>query len=584
MISAWKQTGRLIRTVRHLRYSQVLWRTRYLFERRLNFHTVSPIEDSSLPGVTTRLETLRQIPIFHRHGPIGEEAVDLLEQGRFRHLNLTRELGINPTDWLIGQTSDHRLWTVTLHYHEWVYTLAEAAVGGDLRALPLLERLLNDWLNQCKLDRPGARPLVWNSFAIATRLGWWVRAFALLGMDRFSPQLAKRLIRSCTEQASYLHSHLEWDLRGNHILRDAVGLAWAARFLSGPQSTEWMNTATQIALTQAREQVLPDGGHFERSPMYHLHVMEDFYILSELLEPPLACARMRSTCRRMAEYVRWMRHPDGEIPQFNDAAQHAVASPEWMLQLCRDYQQLDIQTGRPNGLKHFSDSGIVVWHDPTWSLFFDVGVVGPDYQPGHAHADTLSLELSYKGERLFVDPGAYSYDRNAIRDYDRSTAAHNTICIDGENSTEVWDIFRVGRRALPELIEANSTETGFESAAGHDGFQHLPGKPTHHRRIRSTEKGLAILDHIGGTGDHSAAGGYLLAPGWNVTPISRGWVVSCNDKQIRIALDSALPLKLKMELVPWHPEYGCEILTTRLVWETNFDQPFSVETRIIPER
>lgn len=582
MISSWKQTGRLLRTVRHLRYSQVLWRTRYLLERRLNIQTPLPVSTDSPPAVTTRLDRLRCIPIFHRHGPVGSAAVDLLDRGDFRHLNLTRSLGSAPVDWQLGPTSQHRLWTVTLHYHEWVYALAEAAVGGDRRALPLLERLLADWLDRCSLDAPGAKPLVWNSFAIATRLGWWVRAFSLLGLERINPDLAARLLHSCAEQAAYLHAHLEWDLRGNHILRDAVGLAWAARFLSGPLSTEWMHTATRIALTQAREQVLADGGHFERSPMYHLHVMEDFYLLSELLEIPLACARMRNACRRMAEYASWLRHPDGEIPQLNDAARHAVSSPEWMLHLCRTEQQLEVEMRLPTGGKFFSESGLVVWHHPQWSLFFDVGEVGPDYQPGHAHADTLSFELSWKGERLFIDPGAYSYDRDPRREYDRSTAAHNTVCIDGQNSTEVWDIFRVGRRARPRLVEASFTDSGCEAAAGHDGFDHLPGKPHHFRRLRASESGITLIDHIGGEGDHHASAGLLLAPGWTATPVSRGWIVSKSGKRLRVVLNSHQPLKLRTETALCHPEYGRELETLRLVWDARYDQSFSVETRITP--
>jgi len=580
MISNWKQTGRLLRTVRHLRYSQVLWRTRYMIERRLNLTNALQISEQSLPDVTTRLEFLRGIPLFHRSGPIGKVAVDLLSQGDFLHLNLRRSLGMNPTDWQIGQTEENRLWVVTLHYHEWVYTLAEAAVAGESRALPLLERLLSDWLDQCPVDRPGARPLVWNSFAIATRLGWWVRAFSLLGMDRFRPELRTRLIRSCAEQAAYLHAHLEWDLCGNHLLRDAVGLAWAARFLAGPLSTEWMATATKIALTQAREQVLPDGGHFERSPMYHLHVMEDFYLLSELLEIPLAAARMRSTCRRMSEYVRWMQHPDGEVPQLNDSAQHAVSSPEWMLQLCREEQQIEISASRPQGGKFFPDSGIVVWHDQNWSLFFDVGEVGPDYQPGHAHADTLTFEASYRGERLFVDPGAYSYDRDQRREDDRSTRSHNTICIDQQNSTEVWDIFRVGRRAHPRLIEVSLSEMQCDAAAGHDGYDHLPGKPHHFRRVKVSPSGVTLLDHIGGQGAHTARGSLLLAPGWTATAFSRGWILSRGRTRLKVILNSLQPLQLKLESAQYHPEYGREDSTLRLVWETTFDQPFSVETRL----
>ena len=101
------------------------------------------------------------------------------------------------------------------------------------------------------------------------------------------------------------------------------------------------------------------------------------------------------------------------------------------------------------GCQFFPYAGMVVRHGDPWTVFFDVGPVGPDYQPGHAHADTLALETSYRGSRLFVDPGTFAYDRDERRHYDRSTAAHNTVCIDGRDSSEVWHIFRVGRRAYP---------------------------------------------------------------------------------------------------------------------------------------
>src|SRR5262249_7535899 len=160
-------------------------------------------------------------------------------------------------------------------------------------------------------------------------------------------------------------------------------------------------------------------------------------------------ARMRDTCRRMAEFASWMRHPDGTLPLFNDAAQHAVCEPEAMLALVeqhctpfsRDSQSAEgsalwsAQPGphaphsaplrkasgsRLNGLRHFANTGVVVWHDEPWSVFWDVGDVGPGYQPGHAHADTLTFECSFQGCRLIVDSGTHSYDADAVRKYDRS--------------------------------------------------------------------------------------------------------------------------------------------------------------------
>src|SRR5579883_3250915 len=61
-------------------------------------------------------------------------------------------------------------------------------------------------------------------------------------------------LASLWQQASYLRDHLEWDLRANHLMRDAVGLAWAGRFFEETQAREWLQTATRLAVEQAEEQ------------------------------------------------------------------------------------------------------------------------------------------------------------------------------------------------------------------------------------------------------------------------------------------------------------------------------------------
>ena len=51
------------------------------------------------------------------------------------------------------------------------------------------------------------------------------------------------------------------------------------------------------------------------------------------------------------------------------------------------------------------------------------------------------------GVPLLVDTGTSTYAPGPVRDYERSTAAHNTVEVDGANSTEVWGAFRAARRA-----------------------------------------------------------------------------------------------------------------------------------------
>ena len=80
-------------------------------------------------------------------------------------------------------------------------------------------------------------------------------------------------------------------------------------------------------------------------------------------------------------------------------------------------------------------------------LIFDAAAVGPDYIPGHAHADTLSFELSIGRERVFVNTGTSQYGSNLARHSERRTAAHNTVEVNNADSSEVWSSFRVGNRA-----------------------------------------------------------------------------------------------------------------------------------------
>lgn len=574
---------RLVRTVRHLRSSQLWWRTRYLVERKLPLFSASQL--STAPRrVPLREEGVPWVAPFHRLGPTGNQAVELLLAGDFHHLSRTVSLGRIDPDWEHGGKEAGRLWQITLHYHGWVYDLAEAAVQGDERALPLLQQYLEHWWAKCRLSKVGTDSLIWNSYAIATRLGWWIRALALFrrhGVE-LNPDFALRWNFSIQRQAQYLSHHLEWDLRANHLLRDAVGLAWAGRYLAGRAADRWLKLATELAESQAAEQILPDGGHFERSPMYHLHVLEDFLTLYELVDHPTAKRQLHETCLKMAEFVHWMRHPDGSLPLLNDGAEGAACDPADMLRRMADEGWAVPQTP-PKGLKHFDHTGLIVWRDDPWTVFWDVGDVGPGYQPGHAHADTLTLECSYRGRRLIVDPGTYGYDRDERRRYDRSTAAHNTVCIDHTDSSEVWHIFRVGARAKPLGVDVIPRRAGFTAWATHSGYDRRSGSPRHARQLSVEERStLRVVDQIQGQNQHHLEGGWLLAPWWEAQPLTNGWLVRHGTDAVQIWVESQYPVHLSIEPRAWHPQYGVEVMTRRLVWRSTTSLPCEIITRFEP--
>lgn len=574
---------RFWRTVRGLQPSQLAWRLRYVVQRRVE----------SQPWYQLRQRIERRIdaaqapqrpPYFHRFHPptIARSArLEELRSGKLTLLNQSRPFA-GGVDWRLGDPGGgNRLWNFSLHYHAWLCDLArDHAVGCDDATLFELRGWLIDWLEHCPLEARGSRQNPWNSYNIGARLRNWREIDALVPQsfwhDTSLPR--ERFLHSVALQAEYLASHIEWDLRGNHLFKDAVGLAVAADMLGGAAGARWRSQADELTRSQLAEQILPDGMHFERSPMYQILVMEDLQTLQDLLPGEAVQASLKDALRRMAEPLSWLRQPCGSYPLFNDAADHAVSRPEEML---ADLQRRGIidRSKQPFGLRHFEFAGIVAWHGKPWTVFFDVGRIGPDCQPGHAHADSLNVACSFDGLPLVVDPGTYCYDDDDRRKYDRSTAAHNTVCLDETDSSEVWHIFRVGRRAEPVDVAVLDRDYGFAAAASHTGYDHLSGSPRHCRRMHlGSSDVLEIHDQITGAEPHCATGGFLLAPDWTAATTSTGWILHHCRCRLHVELHANQPVQCEVVSRPWHPEFGREVVTQRLQWSANITPPFRITT------
>jgi uncharacterized heparinase superfamily protein len=530
--------GLTLRTLQGLHVSQLAERARIsVFGRR------------AVPAPRHEIEVARGLPVLpERH------AVDVsgLAEGRFRHLNLERRLGAGPVDWLQGDVREQRLWVVTLHYHEWAPALAD-------RDPALLERLLRDWIARCVPEKRESQALAWNAFAIATRIPNWIRVWQ---RGAIGAEFRREFLASLWRQAAFLAANLEWDLRANHLLRDALGLAFAGRFFANER---WLALAREIALAQAAEQVRPDGLHFELSPMYHAHALGDFEELAALLPD---APELEAVIARMREASAWLAHPDGGIALLNDAS----LAPRGATAL---------SASAAEGFRAFRDQLVCYRGDP-WCLFFDQGEIGAACQPGHAHADSLTLEASYRGARLFVDPGCYAYDRDERRRYDRSTAAHNSVCIDGRDSSEVWHIFRVGRRARPLATAAEFREGELRAAGEHDGYDRLPGRPRHRREVAQSGARLSITDEVRGARSHRVEGGFLLAPGVRASAAAGGFELTTPHGRLRAALRGSRELALAVEARAYHPEFGIEVETQRIVWRCEGALPLRVDVAVEP--
>jgi uncharacterized heparinase superfamily protein len=316
------------------------------------------------------------------------------------------------------------------------------------------------------------------------------------------------MLESLAAQAQRLEGSLEYRLLGNHLLANAKALLFAGAFLGGPDAARWLDAGLAVLRDELREQILADGAHFELSPMYHSLVLEDVLDLVNLgvAYPDAFGAGVAQECRRVAAlmlgWLASMCHPDGHMAFFNDAA-FGVAPTRVELEAYAARLGLQAAAGR------LGASGYIRLANEHTVVLFDAAAIGPDYQPGHAHADTLSFELSHNGKRVLVNSGTSTYEPGALRGFQRGSAAHNTLVVDGQDQSEMWAAFRVARRARPFDVV---TDGRTWAEASHTGYRRLRGRVTHRRRLELEPGGLRIIDTLTGEGSHRVSLFFHLHP------------------------------------------------------------------------
>ena len=223
--------------------------------------------------------------------------------------------------------------------------------------------------------------------------------------------------------------------------------------------------------------------------MYQCRVLHLLLVLHATGEQDLRTL-VRPHLAAVADALAALTHPDGRIALLNDSAFGVYPDPGRLV------RETDSAPPAP-GVFALVNSGYygARTHDAHY-VVCDAGPVGPDYQPGHGHADLLSFELSLRGARVVVDSGVCTYEAGPLRDYCRSTRAHNTVEIEGHDQVELWDAFRIGRRCRPRDVVWRARNRAFELSARHDGYRVLPGRPTHSRTFHWEDGGMLEIGDL----------------------------------------------------------------------------------------
>lgn len=458
-------------------------------------------------------------------------------------------------DW--NSPSFSKLWLYNLHYQD-----ALNANGAEEQA-ELNGRLVGGWI-------AGNPPLTgngWEPYCLSLRIVNWVKFFSRSDAS----ELKQEWLDSLALQASALEQQLEYHILANHLFANAKALVFAGVFFCGADGERWLKKGLQLLDAEVPEQFLSDGAHYERSPMYQgtlLWDIADLLTLQQVSGLPQLESRSALWSKTLAKGIGWLRamaHPDGEISFFNDATFGIAPALD---DLEAYAQRLGVELPIATVLDAVSGSlmlpsgfGVLAWPEGH-RLLADVAPVGPDYQPGHAHADTLSCELSLFGQRVLVNSGISQYGEDAERHRQRSTVVHNTVCVDAQNSSEIWAGFRVARRARPFGVGIEQSLKQVQLSASHDGYRRLPGRVTHSRHWHAQPHQLVIEDKLVGTYKEAVAH-------WHFHPEVSVSQVDNHHFVLRLPQGESIDLFLEGGSVAllnstWHPGFGCSIPNKKL--------------------
>jgi uncharacterized heparinase superfamily protein len=469
--------SRFYHTVKYLKFKQIIWRIASIFPRLV-------FEVKNYPFNKEQLNSNYFIP----RDEITSDYVN------FKFLNETNNIKI--VDWDGKNTS--KLWQYNLHYFDCLLQ-SNSTSTNQVEQI----RLIENWID----NNPFGMGTGWEPYPTSLRIINWIK------WHWYCNGLTNKAKLSLWNQIRWLKNRPEYHLLGNHLFVNVKALLFASAFYGFNSESKYFKLANSILLKELDEQFLEDGAHFELSPMYHALAMEDLLDLINISDSLPAEFPLNKIKKKYLKGMFWLQsmvYQNEELSHFNDCANNIAPKISELISFA---SLLNLNHSNEfHGLKYHDKSGFVVFKNNIFHLIADIGHIGPTYLPGHAHADSLSFELSANGERIIVNSGTSVYGFSDERLRQRGTSSHSTIQIDSQNSSEVWSGFRVARRAKTFDIQIDScpnAEKLISFKASHDGYVRLTKSPIHTRTFKLKENICTINDLVSGKGNQIKSNFYL---------------------------------------------------------------------------
>lgn len=445
-----------------------------------------------------------------------------------------------------------QLWELSRHQYLTVLAAAFAVTGDDRYANRVADHLKSWWA-----ANPPLRGVHWTSgIELGIRLISWVWVRRLL----HDWPGASELFEQNPVALHQIHAHQRWlaafpsigSSANNHVIAEAAGqLVAASAFDWFGESGDWRAGAARLLDAHLRRNTFDSGLNRELATEYHGLVLELGLVAA--LEAEVAGAPMPASTwlvlLRMTDALAAVVDARGRPPRQGDgddgyglivdgdgadrwASLLATGQvlferlPWWPALERHDVRAImltglarprpPVTTRPPNRPNHFPDAGMTILRAPwgesgeeIWCRC-DGGPHGYLSIAAHAHADALSIELRHGGVDILADPGTCCYHGDPQwRDYFRSTLAHNTLRLDGDEQSTSGGPFLWTRHARSRVLHTPTSEYGGGRwGAEHDGYRHA----THLRRVELVDGCLHVVDEVRSTERHHCQLAYHLGP------------------------------------------------------------------------
>lgn len=418
--------GLYANTIKSMKASQLYYRIRKMMKMNCSVGCVVSSDAGQAEPITTVPE-LDFDPVF-----VERFSTDEILTDKITILHTSKEFHWNQK-WHFDDKS--ALWNFNLHYFEYLFPLIDAyRKTDDRKYLDKSVEIINCWIDQNPQKSGGEG---WSPYTVDLRLTNWLSYYSYVNED-LDMKFREKLLKSIYEQYAFLSCHLEKDILGNHYFEDLKTLILCSLFFHDDSVLE---ISLKAFRKECKEEILPDGMHFELSPMYHKLILEGMIrVAVALREKGKPDTEIEHYLQPMLD-VAWSFEEGLErVPLFNDSGNNVAKSLQALVTSGKEHFEI-----QPVYKAKFENSGFYIFKKDDWKLIVDAGQPGPTYIPGHAHCDAGSFELFKAGKPVIVNCGTYAYQCKE-RSFFRSTAAHNTVMVNDTEQSQCWGAFRMAKR------------------------------------------------------------------------------------------------------------------------------------------